>query len=174
MYGFCKNDGVDFVDRFGLDTAYTTGTDAKGVNFVKINKCNVLVFEGHGFADTKLDGTPVVWSQLTPAQLNDSGVPARVQNEPYSSAEVYGCNTGWYVKVQTETPGAVDPKTEVPINSDIPELWERARKQAKVICAKSGCNCKSVTITFELRENRLERPAGWFLSDTHTEVVKCQ
>ena len=181
LYCFVINNPINLVDKDGRQetfpnpepTPYSSSSDGSGLNYVTIKKCNVLVFYGHGFADTLSDGSPVDWKMLTPAELNESDLPARVKNELYSSAEVYGCNTGHYVQVQTPTPGAENPMTSVYINTGIDGLWSRARAQAKAICSSVKCPCKTVTITFENRLSWYERDGEFFLSSTKTETIKC-
>jgi hypothetical protein len=153
---------------------HTTYKDKTGLRIVKVNKCNVVVFYGHGFADHQRDGTPIDWSKLTPDEKNQSDVPSTVVNESCSAAEAYGCNTGHYVTVQNTTQDAENPMDEVYINTGIDELWQRARAQAKAICkSKEGC-CDAVTITFENREPWWQRSASYFLKPTHKEVIRCK
>src|SRR5947207_14938097 len=108
--------------------------------FVRINRCNVVIFYGHGIKN---------WYELTPELLSMQNLPSVVLNDECSSAEVYGCYTGNYVRIQTPTPGAENPTDWVNINSDMDQLWARARAQAKAICERKDSCCSEVTITFE-------------------------
>ena len=180
LYGFLGNDASGRVDTFGLyvtpagfayvppynyTTPYTTYVDETGLRVVKINKCNIVVFYGHGVGN---------WEELTtPEKKNRADLPWVVQNAACSAASVYGCYVGNYVQVQTPIPGAEQPTGSVPVNSGIDALWQRAREQARAICkSKDGC-CDWVVITFENREPWLLRTGAFFFTPTRREVVHC-
>ena len=197
LYGFCRNDSLTKFDTDGRFIAshcdicgqwyqgfhncagpppYESYKNESGQKIIKVNKCNVLVFYGHGLASNYRDGSSVDWANLTINDLNKSDVPSRVKNAPCSSAEVFGCNTGNYVKIENPTVGSANPKHEVwgNMKADIDALWQRARAQAKSICQKKETCCDSVTITFEFREPWYQRPSYVFWNLSQTEVVKCK
>jgi RHS repeat-associated protein len=194
LYGYVGNSPVGMWDFLGLrwvflgppigsiwidDTPpplppYTTTKNNNGVTTITVRKCNVLVFYGHGLEFEP--GTQENWGALTARQLNRSDVPPIVNNEPCSSAEVFGCNTGHFVKIQNPTTGAVNPTEPVMgnITADIDGLWHRARAQARAICQNKENCCDKVTITFEYREPWYQRPSDATFHAVQTEVIKCK
>src|SRR5262249_50233392 len=139
----------------GPTPPFTRHTDSRGCNYVRVAKCHVLIFYGHGIASKG----PIDFENLSEGDRNKSRVPALVTNEPCSAAEVFGCNTGNYVYVQCQTAGAENPASEVKGNkiSDIDGLWNRARAQARAICKSKNC-CETVKIRFECALPWSQRP----------------
>ncbi len=203
-YGFNRNDPVNRIDPDGSQSyalsgpdwyftfehgqwvyhtsrpppqppPYTSYTDDRGLNIAKVNKCNVVVFYGHGIGSRYSDGSLVDFTKLTVSQLNQSGTPAVVKNEPCSAAGVLGCNSGNYAKIQTPIVDAPQPNYEYSGFQNGPlidQAWSAAIEQAKAICKKQGACCDTVRVRFECPNLSWSlRPAGWCGKE---EIIKCK
>jgi hypothetical protein len=171
--GVVDNLGLQWIDPRSIPTRptrpvppdpYTIIRNSNGLFCPRVVKCNVVILYGHGVNN---------WKSLTIKQKNGCNLPGVVLNESCSAAEVYGCYSGNYVSVQTPTEGAENPTTDVNVNTQIDELWQRARAQAKAICRRKDSCCKEVTITFENRLPIYFRSSAFFFHPTQSEVVKC-
>ncbi|MDX2110647.1 MAG: RHS repeat-associated core domain-containing protein [Verrucomicrobiota bacterium] len=138
--------GKDFIK-----SGYSQYESQTGQIITEIASCNVVVFYGHGIATYDSEGEKVDFSKLTIKQKDEtSDVPVTVINQPCSSSEIFGCNSGRFVTVQHEIPGAINPKSERQGNmtADLENLWSRALKEANRLCVAEKNCCKEITVRF--------------------------
>jgi RHS repeat-associated protein len=154
---------------------YVYYKDNNGLQTAKVSKCNVVVFYGHGIGDYYSNLKPVDFTKLTVGELNQSGVPPIVKNEPCSAAGVLGCNSGNFVRIESPIPGAPQPTYAYHGFENGPlidQAWAAAIAQAKAICNKQGSCCEAVRVRFECPNlSWYEKPAGWCGKE---EVIKCK
>ncbi len=140
------SDPAGFLGEGTTGEGYGVYENADGSHYIRVEKCNVIIFFGHGIRNLDVADPGI---QDDKVKLDQSNIPVTVYNDSCSAATSYGCNAEHYTTVETPIPDVELPNNEVDVGEGAEDLWGKAIKQANTICQTGCCKDEGVTVRFE-------------------------